>query len=74
MGREGTTPLSPDLSILKEYHPELWRRISNKTTVLDAGMAQRTKTELYLNITFLSMQRSPTYSVPLKSSGQNLIL
>jgi len=34
---------------------------------LDAGTAN---TELYLNITFLSMQRSPTYSVPLKFYGQ----
>jgi len=72
MGRGGTTPLFPHLSTLKEYHPGLQRRISNKTTVLDAGTAQRTKTGLYLNITFISMQRSPTYSVPLKFSGQNL--
>jgi len=70
MGHGGTTPFFPDLSTLKEYHPELRRRISNKTMVLDAGTAKRTNTELYLNITFLSMQRSPTYSVPLKFSGQ----
>ena len=66
MGHRGTTPFLPrflDFSTLKQYHPELRRQISNKTTVLDAGKAQRTRTEHYLNITFPSTQRSPTYPV-----------
>jgi hypothetical protein len=55
MGRGGTTPFLPrflDFSTLKQYHPELRGRISNKTTVLEAGTAQHTRTEHYLNITF----------------------
>ena len=58
------------IEIYHDAQPYKRQKKKKKIMVLDAGSAQRTRTELYLNITSPSMQRSPTYSVPLKFSGK----